>query len=78
MLSWKGIYPEQIQQWRQACQDANTAVDPQPTKKRTAEQTRIKELERQLLRSDADRKEAVALLDLRKKAAAIWGKDKED
>ena len=74
----KGIYPEQIQQWRQACQDANTAVDPQPNKKRTAEQTRIKELERQLLRSDADRKEAVALLDLRKKAAAIWGKDKED
>jgi transposase-like protein len=74
----KGIYPEQIQQWRQACQDANTAADPQPNKKRTAEQTRIKELERQLLRSDADRKEAVALLDLRKKAAAIWGKDKED
>jgi transposase-like protein len=74
----KGIYPEQIQQWRQACQDANVAVDPQPNKKQTAEQTRIKELERQLLRSDADRKEAVALLDLRKKAAAIWGKDKED
>jgi transposase-like protein len=74
----KGIYPEQIQQWRQACQDANVAVDLQPNKKQTAEQTRIKELERQLLRSDADRKEAVALLDLRKKAAAIWGKDKED
>lgn len=74
----KGIYPEQIQQWRLACQNANVALDPQPTKKKTVEQTTIKELERQLLRSDADRKEAVALLELRKKANAIWGKDKED
>ena len=73
----KGIYPEQIQQWRQTCQNANAALDPQPSKKQTAEQGRIKELERQLLRSDADRKEAVALLELRKKANAIWGKDKE-
>jgi transposase-like protein len=74
----KGIYPEQIQQWRLACQNANAALDPQPSKKQTAEQRRIKDLERQLLRSDADRKEAVALLELRKKANAIWGKDKED
>jgi transposase-like protein len=74
----KGIYPEQIQQWRLACQNANVALDPQATKKQTVEQTKIKELERQLLRSDADHKEAVALLELRKKANAIWGKDKED
>lgn len=74
----KGLYPEQIQQWRLACQNANVALEPQPTKKQTLEQTTIKELERQLLRSDADRKEAVALLELRKKANAIWGKDKED
>lgn len=74
----KGIYPEQIQQWRLACQNANAVLDPQPGKMQTAEQKRIKELERQLLRSDADCKEAVALLELRKKANAIWGKDKED
>ena len=74
----KGIYPEQIQQWRLACQNANVALDPQATKKQTVEQTKIKELERQLLRSDADHKEAVALLGLRKKANAIWGKDEED
>jgi transposase-like protein len=73
----KGIYPEQIQQWRQACQNANATIEPAPNKKQTAEQARIKELERQLLRSDAERKEAVALLELRKKANAIWGKDKE-
>jgi transposase-like protein len=73
----KGVYPEQIRQWRQACQNANTLQEPQSSKKPTVEQGRIKELERQLLRSDAERKEAVALLELRKKANAIWGKDKE-
>ena len=74
----KGIYPEQIQQWRLACQNANAVLDLQPSKKQSCEQKRIRELERQLLRSDADRKEAVALLELRKKASAIWGTDKED
>lgn len=74
----KGIFPEQIQQWRLACQNANTRVEPKPAAKKTAEQQRIKELERKLLRAEAGRAEAEALLDLRKKANAIWGKDKED
>jgi len=74
----KGIFPEQIQQWRLACQNANEVAEPQPCAKKTAEQRRIKELERQLSKSDAGRKEAEALLELRKKANAIWGKDKED
>ncbi|KMM92135.1 hypothetical protein TU81_12730 [Pseudomonas lini] len=74
----KGIYPEQIQQWREACQNANTLADLKPGAEKTAEQRRIKELERQLIRSDAGRAEAEALLELRKKANAIWGKDKED
>jgi transposase-like protein len=74
----KGIYPEQIQQWREACQNANTLADLKPSAEKTAEQRRIKELERQLIQSDAGRAEAEALLELRKKANAIWGKDKED
>lgn len=74
----KGVYPEQIQQWREACQNANTLADLKPSAERTAEQRRIKELERQLIQSDAGRAEAEALLELRKKANAIWGKDKED
>lgn len=74
----KGIYPEQIQQWRMACQNANPVVDLNSRTSKTAEQRRIKILERQLIQSDAGRAEAVALLDLRKKANAIWGKDKED
>lgn len=74
----KGVYPEQIQQWREACQNANTLADLKPSAEKTAEQRRIKELERQLIQSDAGRAEAEALLELRKKANAIWGKDKED
>lgn len=73
----KGIYPEQIQQWRVICQKANTFVDLNPNGVKSAEQRRIKVLERQLIKSDAERAEAVALLDLRKKANAIWGKDKD-
>ncbi len=74
----KGIYPEQIQQWRLACQNANPVVDLNSRTSKTAEQRRIKILERQLIQSNAGRAEAVALLELRKKANAIWGKDKED
>lgn len=74
----KGIYPEQIQQWRLACQNANPVVDFNSRTSKTAEQRRIKILERQLIQSNAGRAEAVALLELRKKANAIWGKDKED
>lgn len=74
----KGIYPEQIQEWRLACQGANPAVTGNTKVNKTPDQKRIVELERQLKRVDAERVEAVALLELRKKANAIWGKDKED
>ncbi len=77
----KGIYPEQIRQWREACEQANppeaklTLVQRLEVK---AHQKRIRELERQLKRADAARAEAAALLNLRKKADAIWGKEEED
>ncbi|MEB0160880.1 IS3 family transposase, partial [Pseudomonas sp. AH2 (2023)] len=74
----KGIYPEQIQEWRVMCQNANTVVDLDPNGVKSAEQRRIKVLERKLLKSDAGLAEAVALLELRKKANAIWGEDKEE
>jgi len=69
----KGIYPEQIAQWRQACELANgTMVDagmsPAAVK---AQAKRLKQVERDLA-------EARALLVLRKKAEAIWGKDEEE
>ena len=69
----KGIYPEQIAQWRQACELANgTMVDagmsPAAAK---AQAKRLKQVEHDLT-------EARALLVLRKKAEAIWGKDADD
>ena len=78
----KGLYPEQIRQWRQACEQANGAPEARPTAAQRIEakaaQKRIRELERQLKRADAARAEAAALLNLRKKADAIWGKEEED
>jgi transposase-like protein len=70
----KGIYPEQLQQWQQACELANGAAaapaGAAPAAAR-AQHQRIKQLERDLA-------EARALLVLRKKAEAIWGKDAEE
>lgn len=78
----KGIYPEQIRQWREACEQANGVPEPKLTaaqrNEAKAAQKRIRELERQLKRADAARAEAAALLNLRKKAEAIWGKEGED
>jgi transposase-like protein len=77
----KGVYPEQIRQWREACEQANVA-QPRLTAAQRKEvkihQKRIRELERQLKRADAARAEAAALLELRKKAEAIWGKEEAD
>jgi transposase-like protein len=69
----KGIYPEQIAQWRQACELANgtmigASMSPAAVK---AQAKRLKQVERDLA-------EARALLVLRKKAEAIWGKDGGD
>lgn len=69
----KGIYPEQIAQWRQACELANgtmTDAGMSPAAVR-AQAKRLKQMERDLA-------EARALLVLRKKAEAIWGKDAEE
>ena len=63
----KGVYPEQLQQWRQACEMAN---EPASLAARM-ESRRIVKLERELA-------EARALLELRKKAEAIWGKSEEE
>jgi transposase-like protein len=70
----QGIYPEQIAQWRQACELANgTMADPVGLSPAavSAQAKRLKQVERDLA-------EARALLVLRKKAEAIWGKDAEE
>lgn len=78
-----GVLREQIDQWRQACEQANggvTAVAVAGTAgviESKQANVRIRALERELRRKDAALAEAAALLILGKKAEAIWGKDGE-
>lgn len=77
----KGIYPEQIAQWRLICEQANVPVTVKSAaipKADTKQVQRIRELERTLKKKEAALAEAAALLALEKKAAAIWGKGKAE
>jgi len=77
----KGLYVEQIQTWREACEQANATSAEQGRVLRAQDKIsrqRIKELERDLRRKESALAEAAALLILRKKAEAIWGKDEDD
>lgn len=77
----KGLYVEQIQAWRAACEQANATAAEQARVLREQDKIsrqRIKTLERELRRKESALAEAAALLILRKKAEAIWGKDEDD
>jgi transposase-like protein len=70
----KSILPEQLQQWRRACEQANAGTAPsQERSAGGAAQQRIRGLERELKRKTEALAETAALLVLRKKADAIWG-----
>lgn len=77
----RGIYPEQLSVWREACERANDwerAATSQITRETKDDKKRIKELERDLARKEKALAEAAALMLLRKKAEAIWGRGGED
>ncbi|MAO57826.1 MAG: hypothetical protein CL540_01095 [Alcanivorax sp.] len=72
----RGLYPEQVEAWRDACMNANddaAAQAKQLRQARKAEQKRLRKLERELHRKDKALAETAALLALSKKAEAIWG-----
>ena len=72
----RGIFPEQIAIWREACEMANDwdrAAATRIAKETRDDRKRIQQLERELARKEKALAEAAALLVLRKKAAAIWG-----
>ena len=76
----RGLYAEQVQGWRTACEQANDweRVSNQRLGQATKEEKkRIKALERDLARKEKALAETAALLVLRKNAAVIWG-DGED
>jgi hypothetical protein len=78
----RGIYSEQLEVWRAACERANDWEEV--TANRISRETkddrkRIQQLERELARKEKALAEAAALMILRKKAEAIWGrKEGED
>ena len=77
----KGIYPEQVKEWKEACMNANNTEKEKNSKagKELREERRQKEkLEKELRRKEKALAETAALLVLRKKADAIWGRDEED
>ncbi|WP_172332772.1 hypothetical protein [Mangrovicoccus sp. HB161399] len=72
----RGIFPEQIAIWREACEQANDwdrTASARIARETKDDRKRIKALERELARKEKALAEAAALLVLRKRAAAIWG-----
>ena len=77
----RGLYPEQLRVWREACERANDwerAAARRITRETKDARTRIQQLERELARKEKALAEAAALMILRKKAEAIWGQGDED
>lgn len=77
----KGLYVEQIAEWRDACINANGGMARMARKLNTALKESEKEkrrLEKELQRKEKALAEAAALLVLRKKLEAIRGEDEED
>lgn len=72
----KGLYPEQVQQWRQACilgQQSARAQQQAEKAQAKADKKRIRQLEQELRRKDNKAlAEAAALLILQKKLDAYW------
>jgi transposase len=75
-LRRRGLREEDLASFRADALAGLTA--PKRAKTGSAEQKRIKELERDLKRKDAALAETAALLVLRKKAVALWGEEGED
>lgn len=74
----RGIYPEHLQAWRRACEQANGGSSPGAYGERSAERRRMQALESELRRKEKALAETAALLVLRKKAQAIWGEDEAE
>ena len=80
----RGLYPEQVERWRQASQDANekpvlTLKEQKELEKlRAQDQREIKRLKQELRRKEKALAEAAALLIASKKIQAFWGEDGDD
>ncbi len=76
----KGLYAEQISQWKQAAltgYQRNDQIEKQQARTRQDDQKKIKKLERELNRKEKALAETAALLVLAKKCEAIWGDEEK-
>lgn len=74
----KGLYVEQVAQWKQNCLRANAYADTvkqAQSARHKQDKKRIKELEKELNRKEKALAETAALLVLRKKFNALWQQD---
>ena len=77
----RGLYPEQLRQWRRACEQANDwnrATEKQLKEATRTDRNKLKFLEKELTRKEKALAEVAALLVLRKKFDAMFEDDKED
>lgn len=76
----KGLYAEQIAQWKQAALSGyqhSDQVEKEKAKTRYQDRKKIKQLERELNRKEKALAETAALLVLAKKCEAIWGDEEQ-
>ena len=77
----KGLFVEQVADWREACQQANAApgeLNREFREQSKSDRKEIKQLKKDLQRKEKALAEAAALIILRKKAQAIWGEPEDD
>jgi len=80
----RGLFPQKVERWRQASQDANdkpvlTLKEQKELEKlRAQNQREIKRLKQELRRKEKALVEAAALLMAAKKSQAFWGEDGDD
>ncbi|WP_231702301.1 transposase [Halopseudomonas litoralis] len=73
-----GLYPEQLEAWKEAFENMGAGGHPADKAQLTAERKKSRSLEKELLRKERALAEAAALLTLSKKARAIWGTSEDD
>jgi transposase len=74
----KGLFPQMIQTWKEACKQAHTPLAPKADKATIRlQKTEIKHLKADLRRKEKALAEAAALLVLQKKVRSLW-EDLED
>jgi transposase len=80
-LRAKGLHEDDLTRFRDEVRSAAVAgmrPNTKPPKESAGDKKRIKELERELKRSNAALAETAAILVLRKKAVALWGEEGDD